>query len=144
MTFLKELLILLKNNSNKGCIKLSFLWETYESMFLFPLGVELGDTTDLPFLKYCIRMGKYNHFGLNDAKSTDYIEKCLKQKLFKIKFSTKNSAEAYLYLSQYEARVSKDLSFPFLCIIFQKGQMFGAPLSPILGEIEFGIHWVFL
>ncbi len=38
--------------------------------------------------------------GLNAAKNTDYMEKCLKQKLHRIKFPTKNSVEAYLYLHQ--------------------------------------------
>ncbi len=36
--------------------------------------------------------------GLNAEKNTDYIEKWFKQKLHKIKFSTKNSKEANLYL----------------------------------------------
>ncbi len=35
---------------------------------------------------------------LNTAKNIDYIEKCLKQKLYRIKFATKNSVDAYLYL----------------------------------------------
>ncbi len=34
---------------------------------------------------------------LNVAKSTEYIEKCLKQKFRRSKFLTKKSAEAYLY-----------------------------------------------
>ncbi len=37
---------------------------------------------------------------LNAAKYTDYIEKCFKQKLQRIKFPTKNSVGAYLYLTQ--------------------------------------------
>ncbi len=37
---------------------------------------------------------------MNTAKSTNYIEKCFNQKLFKIKFPTKNTADAYLYLPQ--------------------------------------------
>ncbi len=32
------------------------------------------------------------------AKNIDYIEKCSKQKLHSIKFATKNSKDAYLYL----------------------------------------------
>ncbi len=35
---------------------------------------------------------------LNAAKIIDYIKKCWKQKLRKIKFPAKNSAEADLYL----------------------------------------------
>ncbi len=38
--------------------------------------------------------------GLNNAKNADYIEKCLKQKLRRIKFSKKISWNAYLYLLQ--------------------------------------------
>ncbi len=35
---------------------------------------------------------------LNVVKIIDYIEKCFKQKLHRIKFATKNSGEAYFYL----------------------------------------------
>ncbi len=35
--------------------------------------------------------------GLNAAKSTDCIEKCFKQKSYKIKFPTKLSVGAYIY-----------------------------------------------
>ncbi len=38
--------------------------------------------------------------GLDAAKITDYIEKLFKQKLFKIKFPTKNSEGAHVYLPQ--------------------------------------------
>ncbi len=34
----------------------------------------------------------------NTAKNIDYIDKCFKQKLHKIKFDTKNSTDTYLYL----------------------------------------------
>ncbi len=40
------------------------------------------------------------HFMENVAKNTDYIKKWFKQKLFRIKFTTKNSVDAYLYLPQ--------------------------------------------
>ncbi len=49
--------------------------------------------------------------GLNAAKSTNYIEKCFKQKLLRIKFPIKNSTEAYLYLPQEWRWGSKDLSY---------------------------------
>ncbi len=39
-------------------------------------------------------------FGLNIAKNANYIEKCSEQKLHRIKFPTKNSANAYLCLTQ--------------------------------------------
>ncbi len=38
--------------------------------------------------------------GLNTAKSADCIEKCFKQKLYKIKFPTKNLVVACVYLHQ--------------------------------------------
>ncbi len=38
--------------------------------------------------------------GLNAAKNIDYFEWCFKRKLHRIKFYTKNSLEAYLYLLQ--------------------------------------------
>ncbi len=38
--------------------------------------------------------------GRNAAKSTDYIEKCFKQKLRRTKFPAINSVDAYLYLPQ--------------------------------------------
>ncbi len=47
--------------------------------------------------------------GLNAAKNIDYIKKCFKQKLFRIKFPKRNSVDAYLYLFQDRARGSKDL-----------------------------------
>ncbi len=38
--------------------------------------------------------------GLNTAKNNDYIEKCFKQKLYGIKFSTGKSVGANVYLRQ--------------------------------------------
>ncbi len=38
--------------------------------------------------------------GLNTAKNTPCIKKCFKQKLSSIKFATKNSVGAYVYLPQ--------------------------------------------
>ncbi len=37
---------------------------------------------------------------MDAAKNTDYHQKILKQKLLRIKFPTKNSVDAYLYLLQ--------------------------------------------
>ncbi len=36
--------------------------------------------------------------GLNAVKNTDYVEKCVKRKLFRIKFSSKKLMGAYVYL----------------------------------------------
>ncbi len=44
-------------------------------------------------------MGKFT-LRLNTAKNTDYIEKCFKQKLCRIKFPKKKLEAAYLYLPQ--------------------------------------------
>ncbi len=38
--------------------------------------------------------------GLNDAKNTDYIKKCFRQKFLRIKFPTKNPVDTYLHPSQ--------------------------------------------
>ncbi len=48
---------------------------------------------------YCFWESRYT-FRQNTAKNTDYIKKCFKHKLFRIKFPTKKSMEAYLYLFQ--------------------------------------------
>ncbi len=47
---------------------------------------------DLPFLKYYIGQEWESRFTLmrNTAKNIDYIEKCFKQKLCRIKFPAKN------------------------------------------------------
>ncbi len=42
---------------------------------------------------------KFN-LGLNAPKTANYIEKYFKKKLFRIKFPTKNSVDAHLYLPQ--------------------------------------------
>ncbi len=39
-------------------------------------------------------------FGLNAAKTTIYVENCLKHKLRRIKFPEKISLDAYLYQRQ--------------------------------------------
>ncbi len=41
-----------------------------------------------------------NIFVIITEKNIDYIEECFKWKLRKIKFSTKNSVDTYLYLFQ--------------------------------------------
>ncbi len=65
-----------------------------ECISLSTTGVELEGSKDLRFWNY------YNALkGSNAAKNIDYIEKYFKQKLRKIKFLTKNSVEAYLYLT---------------------------------------------
>ncbi len=52
----------------------------------------------LPFLKYYDVMEWESRFtlGLNPGKNADYIKKCFKQKLFRIKHPTKNSLNAWL------------------------------------------------
>ncbi len=64
--------------------------------------MELKASEDLSFLKYYNGQEWESRFtlALNTAKNIDYIEKCFKQKLNKIKFPAKNSLDAYLYLSQ--------------------------------------------
>ncbi len=45
-----------------------------------------------------LRLNVFATLGLNVAKIIDYIEKCFKQKLYKIKFPIKNSVGACFYL----------------------------------------------
>ncbi len=56
----------------------------------------------LPFLKNVNVLEWERRFSLgpNATKNTCHIKKCLKQKLFRIKFHTKNSVNAYFYLPQ--------------------------------------------
>ncbi len=56
----------------------------------------------LSFLEYFNALEYESRFtsGLNTTKNTRDVKKCFKQKLFRIKFSSKNSANAYLYLAQ--------------------------------------------
>ncbi len=46
-----------------------------------------------------LEWGSIFTLGLNVAKRTNYIEESFKQKLCVVKFPTKNSVEAYLYLN---------------------------------------------
>ncbi len=64
------------------------------------------DLQRLPFLKYynVLEWESRFTFGLNAAKNTDYIKISFKQKVFRIKFPTKISVDAYLYLPQEGAR----------------------------------------
>ncbi len=61
-----------------------------------------GGFQRLPFLKYYNVPKWENKFtlGLKTARNTNYIKNCFKQKLLRLKFPTKNSVDAYLYLSQ--------------------------------------------
>ncbi len=56
----------------------------------------------LPFLKIFNVLEWERRFSLepNAAKNTCHIKKCLQQKLFGIKFHTKNSVDACFYLPQ--------------------------------------------
>ncbi len=50
--------------------------------------------------------------GMNAAKTTNYIEKCLKQKLRRLEFHKKISLNAYVVsTSRVELGYSKDLRF---------------------------------
>ncbi len=51
--------------------------------------------------------------GLNAAKNTEYIEKCFEQKLFRIKFPTKKSVGAYVYLHPHPPSHCKARGAPF-------------------------------
>ncbi len=66
------------------------------SRSLSPPGVEKG----APNVCYILELKSRFFLGLKASKIIDCIEKCYKQKLHKIKFPTKNSESAYLYLPQ--------------------------------------------
>ncbi len=67
-----------------------------------PSGVELGGLQRLPYLKYynVLKWESKFTFGLNTAKNTHYIKKSFKLKLLNIKFCTKKSVSAHVYLLQ--------------------------------------------
>ncbi len=91
---LQKILIISKNDSNT---KFNFLQKLSKSVSLSTTGVELGGIKDMSCLKYYNTLRQFT-LGLNAAKNIDYIEKWFKRKLCKIKFLTKYSVEAYLYL----------------------------------------------
>ncbi len=47
---------------------------------------------------YVLKQENWFTLGLNTAKNTDYIKKSFKLNLLRIKFPTKNSAGAHVYL----------------------------------------------
>ncbi len=57
-----------------------------------------GNLLDLQYCWDCNTLVVFLTLGQNAAKISDYIEKYIKQKLHRIKFPTKNSVEADLYL----------------------------------------------
>ncbi len=54
----------------------------------------------MPGVQIFSKIRIFLELNLISVKSSDYIEKYFKQKLFKIKFSTKNLLNAYRYLTQ--------------------------------------------
>ncbi len=77
-------------------------------MTLSPLQSRARWLQRLQILKYYNVLEQESRFtlGLNAAKNTDYIKKCLKLKLFRIKFPTKNLSGTYIYLSQEQSQES--------------------------------------
>ncbi len=59
-----------------------------------------GDLRDLRYRWNCNISVVFPTLGLNAAKIIDYIEKCFKQKLYRIEFPVKNLVEADFYLLQ--------------------------------------------
>ncbi len=90
---LQKLLIISKNASNESCTELDFLQITqWKQIFI----------SSRSGARWWQTFAMYRTFflGLKASKIIDYIEKCFKQKLYKIKFPTKNSMGPYLYLPQ--------------------------------------------
>ncbi len=87
------------------------------------------------------RFGLAEQYKVERCLSTHYIEKCFKQKLFKICFLQQRYWD-YMFISPNKSYVlqrfaicSKDLPFPIQCIIFQKLQIFGTPSSYAFGDV---------
>ncbi len=64
--------------------------------------VELGAPKIVIFEKilYCIEIEKHVHLGPDAVNNTNYIKKCFKQKLCRVKFLAKNSVDTCVYLLQ--------------------------------------------
>ncbi len=92
---------------------------------------------DQPSLKKCMLWNeKIGSLGLNAAKITDYIKKCFKRKLSRIKFHTRQSVNAYPYLHQEWRQGAPKIFFPEEQLLNQTFN-FNKPLPRF-----FGHHWV--
>ncbi len=88
--------IISNNCSNKNCWELNFVQKVSGRTFLSPSGMKVGDRKiDLFQIFIVLKWETSFIFGMSAAKITDYIKK-----LFKIKFRTKKSSGAYVYLPQ--------------------------------------------
>ncbi len=114
MEKLSKLPILSKNASNKPCLEFNFLQKSQGAPMSITFSSGGRRVRRLPCLKYC-NMPKWERrstSGLNGGKITDYIKKCFKLKLFKIKFLTKVSLRILcLFHPGVELRDSKDGHF---------------------------------
>ncbi len=78
-------------------------------------------------------------FGLNATKTTDNIQKCFKQKWFRIQFLTKSSVYTYLYLPQECRWVLQKIcrqKISKICIFFSKNQYFRGNQDAYLYALE--------
>ncbi len=87
---------------HKSCVELNFVQKTQRSLSLCLTEVQFGASKNFEFLTYYNALGGENTYisGLNAAKNIEHIEKCIKRKLHRIKFRTRNSMDVYLYLYQ--------------------------------------------
>ncbi len=85
-------------NSMDACLYLLLEWR-------------LGSSKDLCFWNFIMHWNEKVHFRVERCKNIDYIEKCFKQKLHRIKLSTKNSETHISICLRSGARGSKDLRF---------------------------------
>ncbi len=69
-------------------------------VYLSPPGVELGVSKDCHFWNIIMYWNGKLESLMNCTNITYYIKKSFKQKLFRIKFPTKDLLDAYLYLPQ--------------------------------------------
>ncbi len=77
---------------------LIFYKKLYECISVSTPGVKLGGYKGLRFWNIIMLWNEKFSLEQNTAKNIDYIEKCVMQKLHRIKFAAKNSMDAYVNL----------------------------------------------
>ncbi len=98
---LQKIPIISKNASNKNYCKLNFLQITHWMHIFISPRRGAGGSKDSYFRNIIMYwyMKIDSHKGWTRQKITDYIKKFFKQKLLRIKFPTKNSMDAFIFIS---------------------------------------------
>ncbi len=92
----------IKNGLSKSGWELNFLQKTqWAHMYIFPRNGAKELQGFICFKCYIVPKGKSRlTLGLNTAENTDYVQNFFKEKLFWIKFFTKSSMGACVFLSR--------------------------------------------